>query len=65
MAAPSEPFTVLLLGSDDDSKFVGDQYNTQSMILVRVDPSRPRPIRFGPGPPGQNRTQALPGGSGN
>ena len=32
------PFTVLLLGSDDDSKFPGDQVNTQSMILVRVDP---------------------------
>ena len=35
---PTEPFTVLLLGSDDDSKFAGDQFNTQSMILVRVDP---------------------------
>jgi LCP family protein required for cell wall assembly len=39
IAAPTEPFTVLLLGSDNDSKFVQDQYNTQSMILVRVDPS--------------------------
>jgi LCP family protein required for cell wall assembly len=37
--APSQPFTVLLLGSDDDSKFVPDQLNTQSMILVRVDPT--------------------------
>ena len=37
--APSQPFTVLLLGSDDDSKFVADQFNTQSMILVRVDPT--------------------------
>lgn len=36
---PAEPFTVLLLGSDDDSKFVADRYNTQSMILVRVDPA--------------------------
>ena len=36
--APTEPFTVLLLGSDDDSKFVPDQLNTQSMILLRVDP---------------------------
>jgi len=35
----TQPFTVLLLGSDDDSKFVPDQLNTQSMILVRVDPS--------------------------
>ena len=32
------PFTVLLLGSDDDSKFPPDRLNTQSMILVRVDP---------------------------
>jgi LCP family protein required for cell wall assembly len=39
IAGPTEPFTVLLLGSDDDSKFVQDQYNTQSMILVRVDPA--------------------------
>ena len=38
-SGPTQPFTVLLLGSDDDSKFVTDQYNTQSMILVRVDPS--------------------------
>jgi LCP family protein required for cell wall assembly len=39
ISGPTQPFTVLLLGSDDDSKFVQDQYNTQSMILVRVDPS--------------------------
>jgi len=38
VSGPTEPFTVLLLGSDDDSKFAGDQFNTQSMILVRVDP---------------------------
>jgi LCP family protein required for cell wall assembly len=37
--APTQPFTVLLLGSDDDSKFVPDQLNTQSMILLRVDPN--------------------------
>ena len=36
--APTQPFTVLLLGSDDDSKFPPDRINTQSMILVRVDP---------------------------
>ena len=36
--APTQPFTVLLLGSDDDSKLVPDQLNTQSMILLRVDP---------------------------
>jgi LCP family protein required for cell wall assembly len=39
VSAPTQPFTVLLLGSDDDSKFVPDRLNTQSMILVRVDPS--------------------------
>src|SRR4029077_12433692 len=39
IAAPTQPFTVLLLGSDNDSKFAGDQFNTQSMILVRVDPA--------------------------
>jgi LCP family protein required for cell wall assembly len=32
-------FTVLLLGSDDDSKFNADHVLTQSMILVRVVPS--------------------------
>lgn len=32
-------FTVLLLGSDDDSKFLGDHVLTQSMILVRVIPA--------------------------
>jgi LCP family protein required for cell wall assembly len=39
LAAPAQPFSVLLLGSDDDAKFVPDRYNTQSMILVRVDPN--------------------------
>ncbi len=38
-AAPSGAFTVLLLGSDDDSKFQGDHVLTQSMILVRIVPS--------------------------
>jgi len=33
------PFTVLLLGSDDDSKFSDDHVLTQSMILVRVIPA--------------------------
>jgi LCP family protein required for cell wall assembly len=37
-ASPGSPFTVLLLGSDDDSKFQADHVLTQSMILVRVDP---------------------------
>jgi LCP family protein required for cell wall assembly len=34
----TDPFTVLLLGSDDDAKFAQDRVNTQSMILIRVDP---------------------------
>lgn len=32
-------FTVLLLGSDDDSKFQSDAVLTQSMILVRIIPA--------------------------
>jgi LCP family protein required for cell wall assembly len=38
-APPGAPFTVLLLGSDDDSKFNADHVLTQSMILVRVNPA--------------------------
>jgi LCP family protein required for cell wall assembly len=40
-ASPVSPgaFTVLLLGSDDDSKFSPDHVLTQSMILVRVTPA--------------------------
>jgi len=37
-APPTEPFAVLLLASDDDAKFPVDRLNTQSMILLRVDP---------------------------
>src|SRR5437879_13483994 len=36
-AAPGAPFTVLLLGSDDDGK--NKSPLTQSMILVRVEPA--------------------------
>jgi LCP family protein required for cell wall assembly len=36
-AAPGAPFTVLLLGSDNDAKFRGIPL-TQSMILARVNP---------------------------
>ncbi len=39
VAQPQGAFTVLLLGSDDDSKFSSDHVLTQSMILVRVIPS--------------------------
>src|SRR5438045_6394030 len=41
-APPGAPFTVLLLGSDDDSKFQADHVLTQSMILVRVEPTSRR-----------------------
>lgn len=37
-ADAGRPFTVLLLGSDDDQKFSNGNLLTQSMILVRVDP---------------------------
>ena len=39
VALPNGAFTVLLLGSDDDSKFYSDHVLTQSMILVRVEPA--------------------------
>ena len=38
LAGSDQPFTVLLLGSDDDAKFPADAVLTQSMILVRVNP---------------------------
>jgi len=40
VAAVTGAFTVLLLGSDDDSKFKSDHVLTQSMILVRIVPSK-------------------------
>jgi LCP family protein required for cell wall assembly len=42
IAAPAPsgaPFTMLLLGSDNDTKFEQNQLLTQSMILVRIDPT--------------------------
>ncbi len=36
---PGQPFTVLLLGSDNDTKFSPSSVLTQTMILVRVDPA--------------------------
>jgi len=38
-SAAGSPFTVLLMGSDDDSKFASDAVLTQSMILVRITPA--------------------------
>ena len=39
LAPAGTSFTVLLMGSDDDSKFPADAVLTQSMILVRVNPA--------------------------
>ena len=39
LVAQEGAFTVLLLGSDDDSKFTSDHVLTQSMILMRVQPA--------------------------
>ena len=39
LPASGQPFTLLLLGSDNDSKFGGDHLLTQSMILCRIDPA--------------------------
>ena len=36
--APNQPFNVLLLGSDNDTKFQPNHVLTQTMILVRVNP---------------------------
>jgi LCP family protein required for cell wall assembly len=60
--APGSPFTVLLLGSDDDAKFDPNHVLTQSMILLRVDPqaksatmlSIPRDLWVPIGATGQN-----------
>ena len=42
-SAPAAPagsaFTVLLMGSDDDTKFASGIYLTQSMILMRINPA--------------------------
>ena len=38
VATSGQAFTVLLLGSDNDAKFSGNEVLTQSMILTRVDP---------------------------
>ena len=38
-SSPGGALTLLLLGSDDDTKFSRDRILTQSMILVRVVPA--------------------------
>ncbi|HEY6538708.1 MAG TPA: LCP family protein [Candidatus Dormibacteraeota bacterium] len=46
--APSsnQPFTVLLLGSDNDTKFQADDVLTQTMILVRINPETKAVVMF-------------------
>jgi len=62
-AAPiSGAFTVLLLGSDDDSKFSADHVLTQSMILVRIVPSTKQVTMLSI--PRDLFVQLSPGGSG-
>lgn len=39
VTAPNQPFNVLLLGSDNDTKFQPTSVLTQTMILVRVNPA--------------------------
>lgn len=39
LPATGAAFTILLMGSDDDSKFQADHVLTQSMILVRISPA--------------------------
>ncbi|MHB8395307.1 MAG: LCP family protein [Candidatus Dormibacteria bacterium] len=43
---PGQPFTVLLLGSDNDTKFPPSGVLTQTMILVRVDPQTHHAVMF-------------------
>ncbi len=38
LSSPNQPFNVLLLGSDNDTKFEPDDVLTQTMILVRINP---------------------------
>lgn len=40
------PFNVLLLGSDNDTKFEPDAVLTQTMILVRIDPETKSVVMF-------------------
>ena len=55
-------FTVLLLGSDNDSKFNADHVLTQSMIIVRFTPSSKRVVMLSI--PRDLYVQLSPGGMG-
>jgi LCP family protein required for cell wall assembly len=43
---PNQPINILLLGSDNDTKFVPDHVLTQTMILVRVNPTAHTVVMF-------------------
>jgi len=43
---PNQPFNVLLLGSDNDTKFAPDQVLAQTMIVVRVNPQAHSVVMF-------------------
>jgi polyisoprenyl-teichoic acid--peptidoglycan teichoic acid transferase len=65
--ATGSPFTVLLLGSDNDTKFDPQSLLTQSMMLVRIDPqakhvtmlSIPRDLYVPISTGGQNKIMAA------
>ncbi|MGA7173592.1 MAG: LCP family protein [Candidatus Dormiibacterota bacterium] len=42
----NQPFNVLLLGSDNDTKFQADDVLTQTMILVRINPQTKSVVMF-------------------
>jgi len=43
---PNQPINILLLGSDNDTKFVADHVLTQTMIVVRVNPTAHTVVMF-------------------
>lgn len=43
---PNQPFNVLLLGSDNDTKFAPDHVLAQTMIVVRVNPQAHSVVMF-------------------
>jgi len=46
VTSSSQPITVLLLGSDNDTKFEADAVLTQTMILVRINPQTKSVVMF-------------------
>ncbi len=46
LSSSSQPFNVLLLGSDNDTKFQADDVLTQTMILVRINPQTKSVVMF-------------------